>query len=293
MAPAIQPQSQKATPTLRTASPDQSLNVQEFLRSLKKSRRPLPTPKSLGAHPEAAEGPDHQPGASTCHEDFPYVDLGAMSGPKLSDPSGSVPNKIDCEQVLSPFQEAKTQWSSKPQGADGRTISMKVPTVVKTYSKKLKHVSPLYLDKSTLLPAHFSTHEPILPGGSFYDGLDTPTEQPDLREIPSNKCAKKLILVGSWKRKRQPLADDGKVRQEDHDEDHIEDDEDDEVDPDIMIQEDTRKTRREKRRAPVNEIPLVNAFNESLPSPTASPMNAHVRISLGQHLFQVSIRQCA
>ena len=295
MAPAIQTQSQKPTRTLRTASPDQSLSVQEFLRSLRKWRRPLPAPTSLGAHSEAAEGPNLQRGASTCHEDFPYVHLGAISGPKLSDPPGSVPNKIHFQQVLSPFQEAETQRSSKPQGTDQRTISMKIPRALKTYSKKLKHALPLHMDKSTLSPTQFSTHEPRLPGGPFYDGLDNSTERPAFRESPINECAKKTKLVGSLKRKRQPVAANEEDRQGDHDEDLIEDDEhveDDEVDSEIMRKEDTRKTRRKKRRAPVEGLSLVRTLNESLPSRTASFTNALVRISLGQHLFQVSIRQC-
>ena len=197
MAPTIRPQSQKATRTLRTASPDQPLNVQEFLRSLKKRRRPLPTPTSLGAHPEPAEGSNHQPDASTYHKDFSYVDLGVES---------------------------------------------------------------------------------ILPNEHFYDGRNTPPEQPALRESPSDMCAKKLNLVGSLKRKRQPLADVEQVRKGDQAEDPIKDDEDDEID---LVMDDTRKTRRKKRRAPVNELPLVKTSNESLPSRTASPMDADVRISLG------------
>ena len=201
MAPAIRPQSQKATRTLSTASPDQPLNVQEFLRSLKKRRRPLPTPKSLGAHPELAEGSIHQPDASTYHKDFPYVDLGVISGEKLSDPPRSVYNKIHCQRVLGPFQEAERQRPSKPQGADERLISMNLPTVHKTYSKKLKHASPLHMDRSSLFPNHCFTHEPILPGEHFYDERDTPTKQSALSGSPSDKCAKKLSLVGSSKRK--------------------------------------------------------------------------------------------
>ena len=293
MAPAIRPQSQKATRTLRTASPDQPLKVQEFLRSLKKRRRPLPTPKSLVAHPEPAKGSNDQPDASTYHKDFPCVDLGVISGQKLSDPPRSVLNKIHCQRILGPFQEAEIQRPSKSQGADQRTISMNLPMVHKTYSKKLKPASPLHMDRSTLFPTQFLTHEPILPGEHFYDGRDTPTEQPALRESPSDKCTKKLNLVGSLKRKRQPLADVEQVRQGDQAKDPIKDDEDDEVDPNIVIKEDTRKTRRKKRRAPVNELPLVKTFNESLPSRTTSPMIADVRISLRQHPFQVSIRLCA
>ena len=169
---------------------------------------------------------------------------------------------------------------------------MNIPMVLKTYSKKLKHASPLHMDRSTLFPTRFFTHEPILPGEHFYDGRDTPTEQPALRESPSDKCTKKLNLAGSLKRKRRHPADVELVGQGDQAEDPIKDDDDVEVDPDIVIREDTRKTRRKKRRAPVNELPLVKTFNESLPSPTASPMDPDVRISLGQHPFQVFFRLC-
>ena len=281
----VRPQSQKATRTLKATSPDQPLNVQEFLRSLKKPRRPLPTPKSLGAHPEPAEGSNHQPDASTYHKDFPYIDLGMMSGQKLSDPPRSVLDKIHCQQVLGPFQEAETKRPSKLQGAEQRIISMNIPKVLKTYSKKLKHTSPLHMDRSTLFPNQSFTHEPILPGEHLYDGRNTPAEQPALRRSPSDKCTKTLNLVGSLKRKRQPLADVEQVRQEDQAEDPILDNENDEVDPDIVIKEDTRKTRRKKRRAPVNELPLVKTLNESLPSRTVSPMDANVRISLGAAPF--------
>ena len=293
MAPTIRPQSQKATRTLRTASPDQPLNVQEFLRSLKKRSRPLPTPKSLGAHPEPAEGSNHQPDASTYHKNFPYVDLGVMSSRRISDPPRSVLDKIHCQQVLGPFQEVKIKRPSKLQSAEQRIISTNIPMVLKTYSKKLKHASSLHMDRSTLFPTQFFTHEPILPSEHFYDGRDTPTEQPALGESSSDKRTEKLNLVGSLKRKRQPLADVEQVRQRDQAEDPIKDDEDDEVDQDIVIKEDTRKTRRKKRRAPVNELPLVKTLDESLPSRTASPMDADVRLSLRQHPFQVSIHFCA
>ena len=280
MAPTVRPQSQKATRTLRAASPDQPLNVQDFLRSLKKPRHPLPAPESLGAHPEPAECSNHQPDASTYHKDFPYVDLGMISGSKLSDPPRSVLDKIHCQRVLGPFQEANIKRPSKLQGAEQGIISMNLPMVLKTYSKKLKHTSPLHMDRSTLFLKQSFMHEPILPGEDFYDGRNTPAEQPALRESPSDMCTKKLNLVGSLKRKRQPLADVEQVRQGDQAKDPIEDDEDVEVDPDIVVKEDTRKTRRKKRRAPVNELPLVKTLNESLPSRTASPVDANVRISL-------------
>ena len=294
MAITIRPQSQKATRNLKIASPDQPFNVQEFLRSLKKRRRPLPTPKSLGAHAEPAEGSNHQPDASTYHRDFLDVDLGVMSGRKHSDPPRSVLDEIHCQQVLGPVQEAKIKRPSKFQGAEEqRIISMNIPMVLKTYSKTLKHASPLHMDRSTLFPNQSFTHEPILPGEHFYDGRDTPTKQLALRESPIHKCTRKVNLVGSLKRKRQPLADVEQVRQGDQAEDPIRDDEGDEVDPDIVIKEDTRKTRQKKRRAPVNELPLVETFNESLPSRTASPVDPNVIISLGQHPFQVFFRLCA
>ena len=292
MAPAIRPQSQKesqkATRTLRTASPDQPLNVQEFLRSLKKRRRPNPTPKSLGAHPEPAEVSSHQPDSSAYHKDFPYV--GVMSGRKLSDLPKSVLDKIHCQQVLGPFQEANITRPSKLQGAKQRIKSTNIPMVLKTYSKKAKHASPLHMDRSTLFSTQSFMREPILPNEDFCDGRDTPTEQPVLRESPSDKCTNKINLEGSMNRKRQPLADVEQVRQVDRADDPLKDDEDDEID---LIEEGTRKTRRKRRRAPVNELPLVKTFDESLPSRTASPVEADVRICLGQHSFQVSFRLCA
>ena len=291
MAPALRPQpqkeSQKATRTLRTASPDQLLNVQEFLRSLKKRRRPNPTPKSLGAHPEPAEGSSHQLDASTYHKDFPYV--GVMSGRTISGPPKSVLDKMHCQQVLGPFQEAKITRPSKPQGAEQRIKSMKIPMVLKTYSKKAKHASPLHADTSTLFSTQSFTREPIMPNEHFCDGIYTPTEQPALRESPSDMCTNKLNLGGSTNRKRQPLADVEQIRQVNRADEPLKDDEDDEID---LIEGDTRKTRRKRRRAPVNELPLVKTL-EDLPSRTASPMEADVRTSLGQHSFQVSFRLCA
>ncbi|KAM0803066.1 hypothetical protein BDR22DRAFT_841429 [Usnea florida] len=160
---------------------------------------------------------------------------------------------------------------------------MKIPMVLKTYSKKAKHASPLHTDRSTLLSTQSFRREPIMPNEHFCDGVYTPTEQPALRESPSDKCTNKVNLEGSMNRKRRPLADVEQVRQVDQADEPLKDDEDDEID---LIEEDIRKTRRKRRRAPVNELPLVKTF-ESLPSRTASPVEADESYDPGNAIDQV------
>lgn len=307
MAPVMRPQSQDASPTCLAVSTDQPLSVQEFLGSLKKSRRRLSTPKRLetpqattftscqltvqeflhdlrkpmtppckGA--EAAEGPKLQPTASTGHEDFPCVDSGAIPGSAPLDPPDSTPNEIDYEQILTLPSKAKILRSPKPKGADEKDASMKIPKVVQTYSKKIKHVSPLWKDSSILSLTQSSTHEGALRDGLLDDGLSTPTKQLATREIPRTKSAKTHTLATSRKRKWQPLQGDEYIRRKEHSDDDAD-----------MIREKKTKTKRKKRRAPVNGLPLVETF----PSHRASDVNAQIRTSFGQHLVCVPLRQCA
>lgn len=301
MSSVIRPPLQTGTPTRLAVKSDQPLSVQDFLRSLKKSTRPLPTPKRLEAPQEntltscqltvqgflhclrkpvtsryksveAGEASKLRSIALTGHEVLPFIDSAAeIPGSGLLDPPESIPNETDSAEVLSPVPEAKRLRSLNQKGVDEKDISMKIPKVVRTYAKKTKQVLPVRKDTSPLFLTQSSTREGALLDGLLDDGSDAPTEQSASREVPKVRSAKKSISVVAPKRKRQPQQDDEETRREDHRED----------DADMVLGEKKKRTKRKKRRAPVNELALVT----KLPSSEVSPMNAQVRKSFGHHLI--------
>lgn len=255
MAPAIRSPLQAGTSTRVVVSPDQRLSVQDFLRSLKKPTRPLPTSKCFGAPPndtfkpvnppwKPAEAPKLETIASTVLEDPPFIDS-AASG--LWDLPESTPDEICSEQVLSPSPEAKRLRPPNPKGADEKDQSMKIPKVTRTYTKKAKHVSPQQNVSPALLLTQFPTHERALLDGLPNDGSGSATEQLAFRKPLKNKLSKKHNSAVSQKRKQQPLQDDEEIHREDHGE-YV---------ADILITEKNKKTKRKKRRVPVNELALV------------------------------------
>lgn len=286
-------------PTSLADMPGQPLSVQDFLRSLKKSTRPLPTPKCLEAPQantltscqltvqgfyhglrqpvpppcelaEAAEAPKLKPSASTGHGDLPFIDS-TVPGPGLLGPSKSIPNEIDREQVLSLSPEARILRYPNPQAADEKAVSKRIPKVVRTYAKKIKHVSEVRKDSSALFLTQSSTHEGALLDRLFDDGSDAPIKRQVSREIPKTKPAKKHTPASPRKSKRQLLQDDEEIRREDYSED----------DADTVITEKKKETKRKKRRAPVNGLALVTDF----PSHQYSPAEAQVRTSSKNTLF--------
>lgn len=272
MPSAIRPPLQTGTPTRLAVKPDQPLSVQEFLRSLKKSTRPLPTPKRLEAPQDntltsrqlTVQGFLHslrKPVTPTCHEDLSSIDSAAgVLGPGLLDPPESILNDISSEQVLSPLPEANRPQSPNPKGSDEKDVSMKMPKVVRTYAKKTKQVLTVRQDSASLFLTQSSTRDGAPLDGVVHDGSGAPIDQAASREIPRIQPAKKPTSVVLRKRKRQPQQDDEEIRQEDHSED----------DADMVMGEKKKRTKRKKRRAPVNELALVT----KPPSHEVSPVIA-------------------
>ncbi|KAL9075732.1 MAG: hypothetical protein Q9161_001484 [Pseudevernia consocians] len=270
MAPDIRPPLQAGTSTRVVVSPDQRLSVHDFLRSLKKPARPLPTSKRFGPPPndtfklvippcKPAEAPKLEIIASTGLEDSPCIDSAA---PDLWDPLKSIPDEIDSEQVLSPSAEAKRLRPPNSKGADGKEQFMKIPQVTRTYTKA-KHVSPQQNVSPALFLAQFPTHERALLDGLPNDRPGSTTEQLAFRKPPKNKLSKKHASAVSQKRKQQPRQDDKEIHPEDHGE-YV---------ADILVTENNKKTKRKKRRVPVNELALV----KRLPSRECPPVYNHVR----------------
>ena len=301
MSSAIRPPLQTGAPTRLAVIPGQPLSVQEFLRSLKKSTRPLPTTKRFEAPQEdtltscqltvqgslhnlrkpvtsrhksveAIEAPKFQTIASTGHEVLPFIDSAAeIPGPGLLDPPESIINEIDSEQVLTPLPEAKRLRSLNQKGVDEKDVSMKIPKVVRTYAKKTKQVLPVRKYTSALILTQSSTREGALLDGLLNDGSGATTEQSASREVSKVQSAKNSISAVASKRKRQPQQDNEETRREDHRED----------DADMVLGQKQKRTKRKKRRAPIKELALVT----KLPSPEVSPVNSQVRKSFGHHLI--------
>lgn len=288
MASATRPPLQTDTPTRLAVSPGHPLSVQEFLHSLKKSTRKLPAPKRVEApqhntltrpcNPaEAAEVPKLQPIASTDHGDLRFIGA-TVPGPDLLGPPES-PDEIDDKQALSPSPKVKRLQPPNLNGTGEKVVSIKIPKVVRTYAKKIKHVSPVGNPSSDLFLTQSSTHEGALLDGLLDEDSDAPTEQLACGELSKTMPAKKHNSAIPPKRKRQPLQDDEEIRREDHNEDDV----------DMTASRGTERTRRKKRRAPVKELALVTR----LPSHEYSTAKAQVRTSFGQDLVWVSIRPSA
>ncbi|CAF9940004.1 MAG: hypothetical protein ALECFALPRED_008402 [Alectoria fallacina] len=288
MASTTRPPLQTDTPTRLAVSLGHPLSVQEFLHSLKKSTRKLPTPKRVESpqdntftrpyNPvEAAEAPELQPIASTDHGDLRFIGA-IVPGPDLLGPPES-PNEIDDKQAPSPSPEIKRLQPPNLNGTGEKVASIKIPKVVRTSAKKIKHVSLVGNPSSDLFLTQSSTHEGALLDGLLDEGSDAPTEQLASGEISKTMPAKKHNSAIPPKRKRQPLQDDEEIRREDHTKDDV----------DMTTSRGTERTRRKNRRAPVKELALVTR----LPSHKYFTAKAQVRTSFRQDLVWVSIRPCA
>lgn len=281
---------QRGTSTLLAVGQDQPLSVQDFLRSLKKSKRLLPTLKPLEAPQhdtfqngeltvqgflqglrkpvtptcepaKGAEAPRFQNIASASFEDLSLIDAAAGSGPGLLDSPESSPNETDSEQDFSEIPEVKRLQFHDLKDVDEKDGPIKVPKVTRTYTKKAKHVPAQQNDSPPLFFSQTSAHEGALYDGSLDDGSDFPTERLASRSIPKTK--EKHTSAVPQKRKRQPPQD----REENHRDDHSGDD------VDIVTKEKRGKTKRKKRRVPVNELELVTRLS----SQQRSPANDQVR----------------
>ncbi|CAD6564042.1 MAG: hypothetical protein ASARMPRED_002672 [Alectoria sarmentosa] len=236
--------------------PGHPLSVQEFLHSLKKSTRKLPTTKRVEApqdntftrpcnSAEAAETPKLQPVASTDHGDLRFIGA-TVPGPDLLGPPES-PNEIDDKQALSPLPKVKRLQPPNLNGTGEKVVSIKIPKVVRTYAKKIKPVSLVGNPSSDLFLTQSSTHEGPLLDGLLDEGSDAPTEQLASGQISKTMPAKKHKSAIAPNRKRQPLQDDEEIRRSDHNADDV----------DMTASRGTERTRRKKRRAPVKELALV------------------------------------
>ena len=201
---------------------------------------------------EVAQAPKPQSIASAGHKDLLFVDtVATVTGPGLLDPPESTPSDTDTKQVLSPAPDARRSRSPDPQAADGSDVLMKMPKVVWTYTRKIKHKPLVRKDISTKSPTQSFTHQGGLLDGLLDDGSDTPTEQLASKGNPNIRPAKKRTSKIAVKRKQQTLQDDEELRRENRSE----------VNADVVTGENNSKTKRKRRRAPVNQLALVNRLS--------------------------------
>ena len=295
MASAIRSLSEIGTPTCLSASSDQPLSVQDPIRSLK-SKRQSPARAFLEASKENAstsyhltvqgflhglrksgsETPKLQSIASTRHADLLFVNsVAIISRPGLLDPPESTSSETDSDQVLSPSPETRRLRSPNPEGAIGSDVSMKMPKVVRTYTKRIKHGPLVSDDSSTLFLTRSPKHRGALLDQHLRDRSDMPTGQLASGAEPTTKPTKKRTSAVSRKRKQQTLQDDEGNRRGDGSED----------DADIVTSKESSKAKRKKRRAPVNQLALVTR----LPSHKVPTVNAQVRTYFLHRLLRVSV----
>ena len=193
---------------------------------------------------DVVQTPKLQSNALTGTEDLLVFDSAAtMSGRGLLDPPESTSSDTDSEQVLSSGPEARRLQSANAGIVDGSHMLMKIPRVVRTYTRKIKHASPVREDNSTL-----SLNRPgALLDRILEDGSDAPTGRSASRKSPKAKSAKKRISAVHRKRKEQTLQVGGEACREVRSED----------DTDMGTSGKDSKTKRKKRRAPVNQLALV------------------------------------
>lgn len=299
MESAIRPSSEMSTPTCLSASSDQLLSLQDPIRSLN-SKRQSPTRTFLEASQENAltsyhltvqgflhglrksgsETPKLQSIASTRHADLLFANsVATVSRPGLLDPPESTSSETDSDHVLSPSLETRRVRSPNPEGAIGSDVSMKMPKVVRTYTKRTKHGPLRRDDSSTLFLTRSSTHEGALLDQHLSDGSNMPTGQLASGAKPTTKPTEKRTSAVPRKRKQQTLQDDEENCRGDGSG----------KDADIVTSKKSRKAKRKKRRAPVNQLALVTR----LPSHEVPTVNAQVRTYFLHHLLRVSVWDCA
>ena len=204
-----------------------------------------------------------------------------VSGPGLLDPPESTSSEMDSDQIISPILEARRLHSAVPEGADGSDVLMTMPKVVRTYTRKIAAKSPVREDSLTSSPSRSSVHERVLLEGHLDDAADTPIEYLASKENRWMKHAKKRTSAGPRNRRKRILQDDEGACQEDRSEDG--------ANTVMSVDNKTKRKKRKKRRAPVNQLALV----ARAPSHESSRLNAQVRTSLLQdHLLWVSIMRC-
>lgn len=204
--------------------------------------------------PEVDQAPKPHTNASAGHEDMLFVaTVAKVSDPGLLDSPESTSSDVDSDQVLSPVPDARRIRSPDPKGADGSDVLMKIPRVIRTYTRKIKHVPFVRKDISTKSQTQSFTSQGALLDRLLDDGSDTPIEQLASRENLNIRPAKKRNPTIAVKRKQQSLQNDEGIRREDRSE----------ADADVETSEKNKKTKRKKRRAPVNQLALV----ARLPSP--------------------------
>ena len=295
MASAIRSPSEIGTPTCLYASSDQPLSVQDPLRSLK-SKCQSPARAFLEASQENAltsyhltvqgflhglrksgsETPKLQSIASTRHADLLFVNsVATISRPGLLDPPESTSSETASDQVLSPSPETRRLRSPNPEGAIRSDVSMKMPKVLRTYTKRIKHGPLVSDDSSTLFLTRSSTHGGALLDQNLRDRSDMPTGQLASGAKPTTKPTKKRTSAVPRKRKQQTLQDDEENRRGDGSED----------DAHIVISKKSSKAKRKKRRAPVNQLALVTR----LPSHKVPTVYAQVRTYFLHRLLRVSV----
>ena len=231
-------------PQSRTSNPSYHLTVQGFLHGL---RKPVSPPCQPG---EVAPFSKLQLTSSTGNEDLLHVDsVATLPGPGLLDPPESTSSEIDSDQVVSPIPKARRLQSAVSEGADGCDVLMTMPKVVRTYTRKVTGESSVREDSPTSSLRRSSVHERVLLEGPLDDALGTPIEYLASKESRRIKDAKKRTLAVPRKRRQRILQDDAETCLENRTEDG--------ADTVISVDNKTKRKKRKKRRAPVNQLALV------------------------------------
>lgn len=90
--------------------------------------------------PEVDQTPSPHTNASTGHQDKQFGDTVAkVSDSGLLDPPESTSSDADCDQVPSPAPDAINLRSPDPKRPYESDVSMKIPRVIRTYTRKIKH----------------------------------------------------------------------------------------------------------------------------------------------------------
>ena len=192
----------------------------------------------------------------------------SSSGLGLLHPPESIPSETDTDEVPNPAPEAKRLRFLSPEGSEERFLSMKMPKVVRTYTKKIKRGSIARKDDASLFMTQASTSEAALCDG-LSSSLDVLTRRLASGEHAEIELAKKGIAAVSHQRKRQTLQEEEEIRQPGKD------------DASLMTIRRKEKGKRKKRRAPLNELPLVMRSSWY----RASAGEAQVRASFEHHFF--------
>ena len=256
------PTSELSGASQKSSFPSYQLTVHGFLHGL---RKPVSPPCQPG---EVAPISKLQLASSTGHEDLLFIDsVATVAGPGLLDPPESTSSGIDSDQVVSPIPDARRLQSAVWEGEDGCDVLMAMPKVVRTYTRKIAHESPVRKDSLTSSLSRSSVHERVLPEGLLDDTLDTPIKHLASKKNCRIKDAKKRTTAGLRKRRQRISQDDEEACQADRSEDGAH--------TVLSVDNKTKRMKRKKRRAPVNQLALV----ASAPSHEGSRLSSQVRTS--------------